>query len=139
MKTTRNPWIITVEMVGCGLVILATMFTAPSQTVPGLTIAPAATNQIAITITNGISTGSYELWWTPVLDNPVDFPWTMAAAGNPGQTNFSLANWGYPAVFFRGLLDTNAVPLWEEANPDKPGSKVLSITIANPTNGAVLH
>jgi hypothetical protein len=34
------------------------------STPPVLTIAPTGTNQLLITITNGVSTANYELWWT---------------------------------------------------------------------------
>lgn len=119
--------------------ILLTGYWTLAQSAPGFSIAKTGTNQISITITNGISTDSYELWWTPSLGDPVDFPWTMAAVGNIGQTNFLLANSGYPAVFFRGLLDTNVPPLWENANPNNPGTNILKITIAGPANGALLQ
>ena len=109
------------------------------QAVPVLTIAPTGTNGLSITITNAVPTYSYELWWTPVLGDPVDYPWTAAAVGNIGQTNFILSNWTYPAAFFRGLLDTNAVPLWEAANPSNPTNGILKITIASPANGSTLN
>jgi hypothetical protein len=35
-----------------------------TQTAPFLTVAPTGTNQLLITITNGVSTANYELWWT---------------------------------------------------------------------------
>jgi hypothetical protein len=72
------------------------------------------------------------------LGDLTDFPWTAAAIGTVGQTNFLLPNWQYPAVFFRGILNTNTVPLWEAADPNNPTS-VLRITIASPANGAVLQ
>ncbi len=44
-----------------------------------------------------------------------------------------------PRWLFYGLLDTNAVPLWEEANPGTPGSPILQVTIKSPANGSVLQ
>jgi len=106
---------------------------------PFLAIKSTGTNQFSITITNGVSTGNYELWWTPVLTDPLDNPWTMAVPGSPGQTNFLLPNWGYTAVFFRGVLDTNNPPLWQASNPNIPGSPILNVTILSPANGSVLQ
>jgi len=110
-----------------------------AQTAPGLAIVQMATNQISVTVTNGISTDSYELWWTPSIGDTADYPWTTAAVGAIGQTNFILPNWEYSTVFFRGLLDTNAIPLWEAANPNNPGTNILKITIASPANGSSLN
>ena len=109
------------------------------QAVPVLTIAPSGTNGLSITITNAVPTYSYELWWTPVLNDPVHYPWAAAAVGNIGQTNFLFGKLNYPAVFYRGLLDTNAVPLWENANPSNPGTNILKVTIASPANGSNLN
>lgn len=140
MIIPNRQWLKITGLVGTGSILLTLTRTVVfSQTAPGLAIAPTGTNQLSITITNAISTDSYELWWTPVLSDPVDFPWTVAAVGNIGQTNFFLSNWGYPTVFFRGLLDTNAVPLWESANPNNPASGILKIIIASPANGSTLN
>ena len=117
------------------LLLVLTRTLVLGQPTPVVAIARAGTNQFSITITNGVSTGNYELWWTPVLTDPLDNPWTMAAAGNPGQTNFVLPNWGFTTVFFRGLLDTNAIPLWKQSNPDNPPSPILNVTILSPANG----
>jgi hypothetical protein len=111
---------------------------ALSQTAPGLAIAAAGTNGFSVTFTNALPGFNYEVWWIPVLGDP-DYLWTMTPPGSPGQTNFLVANSGYPAVFFRGALDTNNPPLWENANPNNPGTNLLKITIASPANGAVLQ
>jgi hypothetical protein len=105
---------------------------------PVLTIAPLGTNQFQITITNGTSSGNYELWWTPVLADP-DYPWTAAAVGTPGQTNFTLNMTVFQTGFFRALLDTNAIPLWELADPNNPGSGILNVWIDSPANGTTLN
>ncbi len=138
MKKIRKHLSALVGVGGTSAAVIAITFTALSQTVPVLTMAPLGTNQFSITITNAVPTYSYELWWTPVLNDPVDYPWTAAAVGNVGQTNFILSNWTYPAAFFRGLLDTNAIPLWEAANPSNP-TNILKITIASPANGSTLN
>ena len=119
--------------------VATTALTVWSQTAPFLEITPAGSNQFSVTITNGISTDSYELWWTPVLGNTTQYPWSAASVGNIGQTNFVIGKLNYPAVFYRVLLDTNAVPLWENANPGNPGTNILKVTIASPANGSNLN
>jgi len=93
----------------CVLIVAGMLFFTTdglTQSVPpSLTIASVGTNQLSITITNGISTGNYEVWWTPVLGDSVNNPWTMAAAGTGGQTNFTMNMGGNQAGFFRVLQD----------------------------------
>ena len=114
-------------LAGTGLLLLAlTRPLAWGQSAPGLTIAAAGTNEYSITVTNAIPGFNYELW-------------TMTPPGSPGQTNFVLVNSGYPAVFFRGVLDTNAIPLWQQSNPYNSPSPILKVTILNPANGATLN
>jgi hypothetical protein len=138
MKTTRTRWIVISGVLAVVLIVGATALTAWSQSAPVLTIAPTGTNQIAIGITNGINTGNYEVWWTPVLANP-DYPWTAVAVGTNGETNFTLSVAGYQAGFFQVVQDTNLIPLWEAADPNNPGAGILTVYIDNPTNGAVLQ
>ena len=139
MKTLqRNLGNFFFSLVG-GMIVAATVLKGLAQTAPGLKIFPVATNQISVTITNAIPAYNYELWWTPVLGNTVDYPWTMAPPGSPGQTNYLLKNTEFSTVFFRGVLDTNNPPLWENANPSNPGTNLLNVTIASPANGAVLQ
>ena len=109
-----------------------------AQTVPVLTITSLGTNQFSVAITNSIGTATYDLLWTPELANP-DYPWTWAAPGTPGQTNFLLNMQGYPEGYFETVLDTNAVPLWEAATPANPSSGILQVYIYGPSNGAVLQ
>jgi len=111
---------------------------AQSLPAPVLAIMPLGTNQILVTITNNIGTADYDLQWTPVLENP-NFPWSFAAIGVPGGTNFLLEAEGYPTTFFRAILDTNAIPLWEAADPNNPNSAILKVTILGPANGANLQ
>jgi len=139
MKTIRRHWITAIGICGSGLVIVATALTALSQSAPVLTIAPTGTNQMSITITNGVSTASYDLQWTPVLGNTVIYPWTFAGIGTPGQTNFTVNMGVFQTGFYRGLLDTNGIPLWEAADPNNPSAGILTVFIDSPTNGAVLQ
>ena len=109
------------------------------QTAPQLTITPLGTNQFSFTITNGISTGNYELWWTPVLGDTMDYPWMTAAVGVTGQTNFALAMGDFQTGFFQAFQDTNSIPLWEAADPNNQSAGILSVWIDSPTNGATLN
>lgn len=140
MKTIGKNWLTLLGMIGGVLGIAAMVFTAWSQTAPVLTIAPTGTNQLSITVTNGAAgTGSYEVWTTPVLGNVVDYPWTGAAMGTNGQTNFVLNIPPYPAGFYQVILDTNAIPLWEAADPHNPGAGILNVWIDSPANGSTLN
>ena len=138
MKTSEMNWRKHVGLFAGIFLAVATILTAISQTVPVMTIAPSGTNQYSITFTNNIGTLDYDLMWTPVLANP-NYPWTFAAIGTPGETNFILNTPSSQTGFFRAVLDTNAVPLWEAANPGNPTSSILQVYIYGPSNGAVLQ
>lgn len=109
-----------------------------AQSLPALTIAPATSNQLTITITNP-APGSYELWTTPVLGDDEDYPWTIMAVGTNGQNSFTIPIPVYPAGFYQATLDTNAIPLWEAADPNNQSAGILNIWIDSPTNGASLN
>jgi hypothetical protein len=115
----------------------ATVRTALSQTSPVLTISPTGTNQFSITITNSIGSSDFDLQWTPVLASP-DYPWTWAAIGTPGQTNYVVSGI-YDTGFYRVILDTNSIPLWEAADPNNPSAGKLTVFIDSPTNGALIQ
>ncbi len=134
MKTIGKNWITFAAIFGSGLIIILTALTARSQTAPVITIAPLGTNQFSITITNGVGGTYYDLEWTPVLANP-SYPWTFAGVGTPGQTNFMLNMGAYQTGFFRALVDTNSIPLWEAADPNNPGAGILTVFIDSPANG----
>jgi len=136
MKTSKRLGIALISLCTFGIIIAAVRVFADPP--PVLTIANLGTNQYSITITNGVSGGNYELWWTPVLANP-DYPWTVVAVGAAGQTNFLVNGGDYQIGFFQALLDTNSIPLWEAADPNNPGAGILSVFIDSPTNGAVLQ
>jgi hypothetical protein len=135
MKTIKSQWVTIAGVFG---IIATTTLTALSQTVPGLTIAATGTNQLFISITNGISTNNYDLYWTPVLANQ-NYPWTVAGVGTPGQTNFTVSKTASPSGFYKVLVDDNTIPLWEAADPNNQSAGILSVFIDSPTNGAVLQ
>jgi len=134
MKTMKRHWTALTVTAGCGLLIVTTALTVLSQSVPVLTIAPLGTNQFSVTITNGVGGTYYDLEWTPVLANP-GYPWTFAGVGTSGQTNFMLNMGAYQTGFYRALVDTNSIPLWEAADPNNPGAGILTVFIDSPANG----
>ena len=138
MKTTKTIGLILASLLFCGTMIEAIKALAdPPQ--PVISITPLGTNDYSISITNGVSTANYDLYWTPVLANP-DYPWSAAAIGATGQTNFLLDMSGYSAGFFRVYLeDTNTIPPWKAADPNNPSLGVLAVTIDSPTNNSTLH
>ncbi len=140
MKTIKRNGIHFNAVAATGILILAATLGALSQTAPVLTIKPVGTNQLSITISNNIGAADYDLQWTPVLASP-NYPWTWAVPGTAGQTNFllNLADFDTQTAFFRTILDTNAIPLWEAADPNNPATGILKVTIISPANGATLN
>jgi hypothetical protein len=119
-----------------GGIIIVVALSARSQIPPVLTITPLGTNQFSISFTN-YPASTWDLQWTPILDDP-DYPWTFAAVGTPGQSNYVLNMENYQSGFFRTILDTNSVPLWEEADPNNPDAGILTVFIDSPTNHSTL-
>jgi hypothetical protein len=105
---------------------------------PVLTITPASSNQMLISITNP-APSNYEVWKTPVLGNTIDYPWTIAAVGTNGQSSYLVSMDIYPSEFYQVILDTNAIPLWEAANSTNQSLGILNVLIDSPTNGATLQ
>ena len=104
---------------------------------PVLAITSVTNNQMTITITNGVSYGTYDLYTTPVLGNST-YPWTAAITGTNGQTNFTINLGPYPAGFYRAVVDTNSVPIWQAADPNNPSAGILTVFIDSPANGSNL-
>jgi hypothetical protein len=105
---------------------------------PVLAITAIASNQMTITITNGVSSGNYDIYTTPVLANDAAYPWTAAVIGTNGQTNFTINLGPYPAGFYRAVVDTNSVPIWAAADPSNPSAGYLAVFIDSPTSGSIL-
>jgi hypothetical protein len=135
MNATNRNFITGAVM--CAVCLLAAAITAYAQLAPVMTVTPTATNTLSITITNGVSGANYELWSTPVLANP-DYPWTIANVGGPNHTNFIVNLGTYPSGFYRAVWDTNAIPLWEAADPNNPSAGILSVFIDSPANGSTI-
>jgi hypothetical protein len=112
---------------------------AQSVPQPVLAITSTSSNTMIISITNAVNSVNYDIYTTPVLDNDAGYPWTAAAIGTNGQSSFILPIGPYPAGFYRAVLDTNTVPIWEAADPNNPNAGILAVFIDSPTNGAVLQ
>ncbi len=133
MKTIKKHWTVLLATAVGGLFIIATALTAWSQSAPPLSITPLGTNVFSITFTNS-PPNTYDLQWTPVLANST-YPWTWAAVGTNGQSSFQVNVGDYQTGFFRTVLDTNSIPLWEAADPNNPSAGILSVFIDSPANG----
>jgi hypothetical protein len=137
MKTINRYQKTILGIFGGVAVVVATALTAWSQSAPVLTITPLGTNQFSISFTN-YPASTWDLEWTPVLAN-ADYPWTFAAIGTPGQSNYLLNMGDYQTGFFRTILDTNSIPLWEAADPNNPAAGILTVTITRPANGSLIQ
>jgi hypothetical protein len=118
--------------------VIVTVKTLAQIPPPVLSITALGTNTYGITVGNSLSGTAYALYWTPVL-NSLDYPWTAAAIGTNGQTNFLFNGEAYNNGFFMAVVSTNGIPIWELADPNNPGLGILAVTIDSPTNGAVIQ
>lgn len=118
--------------------VIAAIKTLAQIPPPVLSITALGTNTYGITVGNSVSGTAYALYWTPVLANP-DYPWTGAAIGTNGQTNFIFNGEAYDTGFFMALVSTNGIPPWELANPNNPSLGILTVYIDSPTNDAVIQ
>jgi hypothetical protein len=109
---------------------------------PVLKATLVSTNQVNVTITNGVSTANYELYWTPVLADP-DYPWTLLVSGSLGQTNFGVLMNSTETVFIRAAIGTDwdgdGVANYKDARPSDPSIGTLTVTIESPTNGSTIN
>jgi hypothetical protein len=105
-----------------------------------LTVAPTGTGQLLISVLNAPTptVNYFELWWTPALANPA-LAWQMIAVTNGTYTNFTVSTTVYPTGFYRVSSDTNAVPLWEAADPNNQATGILNVWIDTPANGTTLN
>jgi len=117
------------------VLIYSALATAPQ---PVLKITPLGSNQFNITITNGVSTTNYTLFWTPAVAD-TNYPWIALWGGDVGQTNFAVNGLDWPLGFFKVMighdLDGDSWPVWQDVNDNNASVGILSITIDSPTNG----
>lgn len=124
-------------------VVLAVILKSSGQSVPqpGLVVAQTASNQVTITITNGVSFANYEIYRRPILNDP-GYPFSLHLVGGQGVTNFT-ANFGIDIMgYFRAAVGSD----WDQdgfsnsidGNPSDTNVGPLRITIDNPTDGSNL-
>ena len=106
---------------------LSPAFSTQNGPWPYLTIAPAGTNQLLITVINTNPAATYYLQMTPVLANS-NYPWTIITNGVAGQTNFTVNIGPYADEFFWAFMATN-----------NPGQGVIAVFIDSPANGATVQ
>jgi hypothetical protein len=128
MKNLAQPWIkLSAVIVGTGLAAFALYsgISVLAQTAPVLGIAPAPSNQVLITVTNALSAGRYQIFFTNSLS---PYPsWELWTNGNVGQSNFLISMNSNIVGVFRAASNTNFVP------------PSLNIIIQSPTNGALIY
>ncbi len=114
-----------------------------AQTAPGLKVTAYGTNQVQITITNGVTGVSYELFRTPVLGATTVYPWALHASGTLNQTNFLVSMSIELTGFFQATIGNN----WDgdgavnavDGQPSNAAVGALTITIDSPTQGQNLQ
>src|ERR1019366_7463066 len=149
MKTRKEQLTRAARALVAGSVIVTLTLLAAwqvwSQTsAPGLSIALTGTNEVTLTVTNGVPTGVYEIWWTEFLGSYAlsltNGAWQPVYTGVTGQTNFVMDLGDTYTGFFRALngndFDLDGVPNYEDARPFDPSVGILRVTIESPANGS---
>ncbi len=115
--------------------------TAKSDDLPGLTIQLLAGNQMQLTVTNGASTNSYEIYRRLAFD-PL-YPWTPHLMGTTGQTNFTAAMGIDTVGFFQARAgndsDGDGVLNSQDGDPNNQAVGILSIFIDSPASGSTIQ
>ena len=105
--------------------------------VPYLTIASTGTNQVTVSIANGITNAFYEIYSVEFL---TDTNWLLAAEGTLGQTNFIFSTSQTDTGFFRAVngndFDGDGIPNYEDARPNDASIGLMTVTIEKPANGS---
>jgi hypothetical protein len=150
MKIRKWKWAPAARALGAGSAIAAIMALAAWRvwgTPPGLSIALTSTNTVALTVTNGTPSGTYEIWWSEFLDPNGSFTngdWTLLEPGSTGQTNFGPYDitelW---TGFFRAVgtndVDGDAALDYQDSRPFDPSIGILRVTIEAPANGSTVQ
>jgi len=139
MQTMKKCW---TKLAGTILAVLIITLIAKSQTVPPpvISLVLTNTNQLFITVTNGVSYGNYSLYNQHVLGGPT---WTLITNAVPGVTNFVVGMGPYFQGFYQVTGSTNwnnnGIPNWDYADPNNPGLGVLTVTIVSPAQGQIIQ
>ncbi len=131
------------KLAGAVLAILIITFIARAQSVPqpGITIALTNTNQLVITVTNGVGYGYYSLYNQHVLGSG---SWTLISTNDVlDNTNFLVNTVPFFEGFYLVKASTNwnddGIPNWDLADPNNPGLGALTISIVSPSQGQILQ
>jgi hypothetical protein len=140
MQTVEKCW---TKLAGTILAVLIITLFAKSQTIPPpvISIGVTNTNQLSITVTNGVAYANYILYNQHVLNDPAG--WTFVTNPVPGVTNFVVD----PGPYFEGYYivtgstnwNNNGIPNWDYADPANPGLGVLTVSIVSPAQGSVIQ
>jgi hypothetical protein len=111
--------------IGLASVTILAARLAWGQAAPGLAITLTTNNAVLVTVTNGVSTGHYQIYWTEFLTP--DPEWLLLTNGSIGQTQFMVPMEDWEMTFFNASAITNFVP------------PTLNVIILSPTNGALIN
>jgi hypothetical protein len=129
MTILRRNWRKLAGVLGGTCLLVSALYTCLSawgQTAPGLKISVAPGNEVSLTVTNGIPTGIYHIYFNEFLGDP-DFEWVLLTNGTTGQTNFSIDMEDFDQGFFKAINNSNFV------------APSVTLIIQSPANGAVVQ
>ena len=148
MKTQKQQWgrgakALSVGCIVITLTLLCVLRVRSQGAPPALSIVSTGTNEVTLTVTNGVATNLYEIWWTEFLDGDLSITngaWTDVYSGTTGQTNFVMDLGDTDAGFFIGVngndFDNDGIPNWQDSRPFEPSIGLLTVTIESPANGS---
>jgi hypothetical protein len=114
---------------------------AKSDSLPGLSIKLVGSDQLQLTVTNGVGTTNYEIYHRLTLESTND--WVQRMVGSNGQfvftTNMGIDLRGFFQARIGSDSDGDGVPNSIDGNPYNSAVGALTITIDSPTNGANLQ
>ena len=125
------------------LAVLMAGLTPRGQTspAPGLSIVLLSSTNFQLTVTNGVSGESYEIYNTPSLEE--DCRWVRFMVGAASQTNFTVSIPEIPEGFYMARAgtdwDNDGVPNTQDADPNNPNIGILTVTIESPANGSTFN
>ncbi|MEK7782023.1 MAG: hypothetical protein AAB370_11040 [Verrucomicrobiota bacterium] len=144
MKPLTKHWIARTETWGgIAALVTGTLIVMADVPQPVLTIAPTGTNQLLISITNGVTNINYEIYKTPLLGDEANYPFTLHLIGELGQSNFTVNMGPEQTGWYRAAIgldwDNDGVPNAIDGNPNNTNVGALTVTIDSPTTGQLLQ
>lgn len=145
MKNLRRNWPTIGVSLGVASAACITAISVSADAPPVLRISQQGSNVFNVVITNGVATTNYTLFWTDVIGD-VNYPWLPLWVGGVGETNFAVQIPDMnemPQGWFKVLIgsdsDGDGVLEQQDADSNDPSVGILSVTINNPADGAVLQ